>query len=50
MAVKIRPEVAAIADDVIAIRRDIHKYPELGFDEHRTSGLVAEHLKTLVLM
>jgi len=29
MAVKIRPEVAAIADDVIAIRRDIHKYPEL---------------------
>ena len=47
MAVKIRPEVAAIADDIIAIRRDIHKYPELGFDEHRTSGLVAEHLKDL---
>ena len=47
MAVKIRPEIAAIADDVIAIRRDIHKYPELGFDEHRTSGLVAEHLKDL---
>ena len=47
MAVKIRPEVAAIADDVIAIRRDIHKHPELGFDEHRTSGLVAEHMKDL---
>ena len=47
MAVNIRPEVTAIADDVIAIRRDIHKYPELGFDEHRTSSLVAEHLKNL---
>ncbi|GIS73418.1 MAG: hypothetical protein CM1200mP10_29950 [Candidatus Neomarinimicrobiota bacterium] len=29
------------------MRRDIHKYPELGFDEHRTSGLVAEHMKNL---
>ena len=47
MAVKVRSEVAAIADDIIAIRRDIHKYPELGFDVHRTSELVAEHLKDL---
>ena len=47
MAVKIRSEVTAIADDIIAIRRDIHKYPELGFDEHRTSGVVAKHLKNL---
>ena len=47
MAVKVRSEVAEIADDIIAIRRDIHKYPELGFDEHRTAGLVAEHLKNL---
>ena len=47
MTVKIRSEVTAIADDIIAIRRDIHKYPELGFDEHRTSGLIAEHLKNL---
>ena len=47
MTVKIRSEVTAIADDIIAIRRDIHKYPELGFDEHRTSGVVAKHLKNL---
>ena len=49
MAVKIRSEVEVIADDIIAIRRDIHKYPELGFDENRTSGLVAEHMKNLGL-
>ena len=49
MAVKIRSEVEVIADDIIAIRRDIHKYPELGFDENRTSGLVAGHMKNLGL-
>ena len=28
----------------IGIRRDIHAHPELGFDEHRTSGIVASLL------
>jgi amidohydrolase len=34
---------------VIAWRRDIHQYPELGNREFRTGQLVAEHLRALGL-
>ncbi|MEK8051637.1 M20 aminoacylase family protein [Ideonella sp. DXS22W] len=33
------------APEFVALRRDIHRHPELGFDEHRTSALVAERLQ-----
>src|SRR3954449_11951543 len=33
------------ADELTAIRRDIHAHPEIGFEEVRTSGIVAEKLK-----
>jgi amidohydrolase len=33
-------------DELISIRRDIHANPELGFQEVRTSALVAEKLKS----
>jgi hippurate hydrolase len=32
------------ADELTAIRRDLHAHPELGFEEVRTSGIVAEKL------
>ena len=38
------PEILAHADDLTAIRRDIHAHPEIGFQEHRTAAIVAARL------
>lgn len=38
------PQIEAFKDDLVAIRRDIHAHPEIGFEEVRTSGIVAEKL------
>lgn len=38
---------AAINDQVVTWRRDIHANPELGMQEFRTAGLVADHLESL---
>src|SRR6516165_3525574 len=37
--------IDAFADELTAIRRDLHAHPEIGFEEVRTSGIVAEKLK-----
>jgi amidohydrolase len=34
---------------MIGWRRDIHQHPELSNQEHRTAGLVADHLRRLGL-
>ena len=45
----IGPAAAAVADQVIAWRRDIHAHPELGNREFRTSKIVAAQLRKLGL-
>ncbi len=41
---KLVPEIVAFSDELTRIRRDIHAHPELGFQEERTSALVADLL------
>jgi amidohydrolase len=36
-----------VVDDVVELRRDLHRHPELGFEEHRTAALVATRLRAL---
>lgn len=40
-------EAEALFDDLVRVRRDLHRHPELGFEERRTSALVAETLGRL---
>ena len=47
LAAQIDERAKAIEDKLIAWRRDIHQHPELGNQEHRTSKLVADHLRAL---
>ncbi|WP_076858570.1 M20 aminoacylase family protein [Bradyrhizobium mercantei] len=38
--------IDSFADELTAIRRDLHAHPEIGFEEVRTSGIVAEKLSS----
>ncbi|MEM8877744.1 MAG: M20 aminoacylase family protein, partial [Pseudomonadota bacterium] len=40
----IKPGLEAHLDELIEIRRDLHKHPEIAFQEERTSRVVAEKL------
>ena len=41
---KVLPGIRDIEDDMVALRRNIHANPELGYEEFRTSDLVAQKL------
>ncbi|MGR3489423.1 M20 aminoacylase family protein [Pseudooceanicola nanhaiensis] len=39
------PRIETFADELTEIRHDLHAHPELGFEETRTAGIVAEKLR-----
>ena len=43
----VRDEIAEWEPELIATRRDFHMYPEMGLEEVRTSGIVAERLRAI---
>lgn len=45
--IQIPPAIAALTEELVAIRRDIHAHPEIGFEEVRTAGIVAAKLRSL---
>ena len=49
MSVATEHFTGAAVDELIAVRRDLHQHPELGFEEVRTSGVVADTLRALGL-
>jgi len=46
---KVKAATEKLSAELIAIRQDIHCHPELGLQETRTSGLVAEYFRKLGL-
>ena len=42
-------DAQAMSGDLIAWRRDLHQHPELGFQEKRTAGVIAQSLRALGL-
>ena len=44
-----RQEAVSLFDDMVRVRRDLHRHPELGFQETRTAGIVADTLNNLGL-
>lgn len=45
----IKQDAEALFPQLVRWRRDFHAHPELGFEETRTAGIVAEHLHSLGL-
>ncbi len=45
----IKKRIGELNSELLELRRDFHKHPELGFEEHRTAGVVEKYLKSLGL-
>ncbi len=45
----LKAEAQGLGSDLVAWRRELHRHPELGFEEHRTAEFVATHLGRLGL-
>jgi amidohydrolase len=47
MMAKIKKRIRELNQELVDLRRDFHRYPELGFEEHRTAEVVENFLKSL---
>src|ERR1700736_6125119 len=45
----LKSDIDELVPDMVALRRDLHEHPELAFEEVRTSGIVAQRLRSLGL-
>jgi hippurate hydrolase len=45
MSDSLRAGISKLADEMRTVRRDIHRHPELAYQERRTAALVAERLR-----
>ena len=46
---QLKSDIDELVPDMVAMRRDLHVHPELAFEEVRTSGIVAQRLRTMGL-
>src|SRR5579863_3722635 len=46
---QLKSEIDELVPGMVALRRDLHEHPELAFEEVRTSGIVAQRLRSLGL-
>lgn len=45
----LKSDIDELVPDMVALRRDLHQHPELPYEEVRTSGIVAQRLRSLGL-
>jgi amidohydrolase len=46
---RLTADIQELMPELVALRRDFHEHPELGFEEVRTAGIVAQRLRRLGL-